>query len=132
MFIDNRIHFNDLETGHATVIGDDLHRQMRFAIGGTAADGRANSWSVLGIDPVHVERDVVASSAASSHAQSLFHYRTHSALVDVAHGKELNAGTTDVFALLRIDVPNTNENAILGCYLRREAEQVNEFRWSQT
>jgi len=50
------------------VVGDDFHRQVRFAISCATADGSAHAGRIFGIDPVHVERNVIAGSAAPGHA----------------------------------------------------------------
>src|SRR5205823_2563058 len=65
VLVDYRINFNDFETGHASMVGDDFHRQMALAISGAAADRRAHARSVLRIDPIHVERNVIAGGVAA-------------------------------------------------------------------
>src|ERR1035438_652837 len=44
---------------------------------------------IFGIDPVQIERDVIADGAASCKAEGLLHHRAHTAFVNVAHGKEI-------------------------------------------
>ena len=96
------------------VVGNDLHGQVGFAVGGAAADGGADSGGILGVDPVHIERDMVAAGgAAAGGAQCLLHHRSHAALVDVAHGVDLcDPGTADIFALGGVDVADADENRV--------------------
>src|SRR4030095_6957716 len=108
MFVDHRIHFDDFETQHAAVVGDDFHGQVSFAISGAAPYGSAHARGVFGIDPVHVEGDMIAGSAASGHAQGLFHDGAHAALVDVAHSENFHSCTANVFLFVGVDVTNTH------------------------
>src|SRR5580704_4461874 len=91
VLVDHGIHFDNLEADHAAVIGDDLHGEMGFAIGRAAADRSAYAGRVLGINPIHVERNVIAGGAAPGHSQSFFHDGAHAAFVNVAHGKDSDA-----------------------------------------
>src|SRR5258707_417341 len=97
MLVDDRIHFHNFKARHAPMVGDDFHREMRFAIGGAAPDRSADAGRVFRIDPIHVERDVIAGGAASGHAESFLHDGAHAAFVDVAHGEDLDTGFTDIF-----------------------------------
>src|ERR1700689_142546 len=94
VLVDHGIHFDNFEAEHAAVVGDDFHGEVRLAVGGAAAYGSAHSGGVLGIDPVHVEGNVVAGRAASGHAEGFFHDCAHAALVNVAHGEDADAGAT--------------------------------------
>src|SRR6478752_249984 len=109
MLVDDGIHFDNFEAQHAAVVGNDLHRKVSFAVGSAPAHGSADCMRVFGIDPVHVERDVVAGSTAPGNAQGFFHDGAHAALVDVAHGEDADAGAPDVFFLDRIDVANADQ-----------------------
>src|ERR1700691_1069576 len=120
VFVDHGIHFDNLETHHASVISNDFHSQVSLAISSTAAHRSAHARRVLGIDPVHVERDVIAGGPASGHAQGLFHHSTHAALVNVAHGEDANAGATHVFLFNRIDVSHSHQHTVLRLHLGRE------------
>ncbi len=109
MLVYDRVHFYDFHAQHAAVVGDDLHRQMRLTIGRAAADRSSDPGRVFGIDPIHVERDVIPGGAASGHAQGFFHDGTHAALINVAHGVNLNARTADVLPLDGVNVAHTDE-----------------------
>src|ERR1700728_189814 len=109
MLVDNRIHFDDFEAQHAAVVGNDFHGQMSFAIGRAAADGSAHARSVFGIDPVHIERDVITGGTAAGNAESFLHYGPHTAFIDVAHGEDANAGTAHVFFFDGVDVAHSDE-----------------------
>ena len=71
VLVDDGVNLDDLEAEHAAVVGEDLHGQVRFAIGGAAAHRRADAGSIFGVDPVHVERDVVAGGAVAGRARGL-------------------------------------------------------------
>src|ERR1700677_4709329 len=127
MLVDHGIYFDDLEAQHAAVVGDDFHRQMSFAIGRAAADRGADAGGVFGVDPIHVERDVIAGGAASGHTQRFFHYRSHATLVDVAHGEDADAGAADILFFDGVDVADADQNAVFGMDFGREVEDVGKF-----
>src|SRR5215469_644790 len=77
VLIDDRIHFDDFKTEHAAMVGDDFHRQMGFAVGRSPAHGSTDARGVFGVNPVHVERDVVSSGAASGQTEGFFHDGAH-------------------------------------------------------
>src|ERR1051326_4166669 len=131
MLVDNGIDFHDLKAQHAAMVGDDFHRQMSLAVGGSTAHRSADAGSVFGIDPIHVERDMVAGSATSGHAQGFFHDGAHAALVDVAHGEDADAGAMNVFFLYRVNVADADQHAIFRLDLGREIEDVPQFRGPQ-
>ena len=114
------------------MVGDDFHGQVRFAVSGAATDGSANAGSIFRIDPVHVERDVVAGSAASGHAQRLFDDGAHSALVNVAHSEDFDSGFADILFFDRINVANADQHAVFWIDLWRKIEDVSEFGGPQT
>src|SRR5438552_17176867 len=111
VLVDDWVDFHDLEAGHAPVVGDDLHGQVGFAVGGAAAYRRAYAGSVFRIDPIHVERDVVAGGAAAGHAQRLFDDGAHAALIDIAHGEDFDAGAKNIFFFGGIHVADTDQHA---------------------
>src|SRR5262245_61613592 len=131
VLVDHRIHFDDFEAQHAAVVRDDLHGEVSFAICGAAPHRCAHAGSVFGIDPVHVEGDVIAGRAASGHAEGFFHDGAHTTLVDIAHGEDFYTRTANVFLLVRVDIANAYQHAILRPHLRREIENVPEFGWPQ-
>ena len=102
-----------------------------FAIGGAAPDGRADAGRVFGIDPVQIERDVIADGAASGQAQRLFHHRAHATLVDVAHGEDVHAGAANVLALVFVHVADADQHTIFRPHLGTEAIHVAEWRVEQ-
>src|ERR1700750_2322724 len=98
---------------------------MGFAIGRPTADRRAHTGRVLGVDPVHVERNMIARSSSPRGTQSLFHDGAHASLVDVAHGVDLaDAGAANVGSLCRVDIAHTDEDGIFRCDLWRESADV--------
>src|SRR5690348_6876226 len=128
VLVDDRIDFDDLEAEHTAVIGDDLHGEMGFAVGGAAAHRGADAGRVFGVDPIHVERNVVSGGAAAGGAEGLFHDSTHAALVDVAHGVDLgDAGSLDVFFFRGVDVAHADQYDIVGLNFGREVVDVGEF-----
>src|SRR5947208_10004640 len=94
------------------MVGDDLHCQVSFAVAGAAADRRSHTRRVFRINPVHVERDVIAGGAASGGAQGFFNDLAHAPLVNVAHGIDLDASLANVFALPRINVAHAHQHAV--------------------
>ena len=74
---------------------------------------------------------MVTSGVASGEAQRLFHDGAHAALIDVAHGKNLDAGFADVLFFRGVNVSRTHQYAIFGCNFGREIENISEFRWTK-
>src|SRR5450755_3165944 len=100
---------------------------MRLAIGGAAPDRSADTGGVFGIDPIHVERDVIAGSTASGHAEGFLHYGAHAAFVDVPHGEDFDPGLADVFFFKIIDVADPDEHAVFRLHFGGEVIDVAEF-----
>ena len=108
------------------MVGNNLHGQMRFAIGRSAAHRRAHSRRDLGIDPIHVQRDMVPGCSVSGRAQGLFHYCSHAALVDVAHGIHGHASAANVLPLRGVDLPHPYQHRVLRRNLGRIAENLRQ------
>src|SRR5271169_6582806 len=132
MLVDHGIDFDDFKTQHATVIGNDLHGKVSLAVGRAAAHGSTHAGRVFGIDPVHVERNVVAGGAATRHAQGFFHHGTHATLVNVAHGEDADSGAPNIFFLHCVDVAHAHQHAVLRLHLGGEVEDVAQFRGPQS
>src|ERR1700722_2801062 len=122
VLVDYRIDFDDFETEHAAMVGDNFHCQVSLAIGGAAADRGAYPGGVFGIDPIHVEGNVVAGGAASGDAESFFHDGAHAALIDIAHGEDMNAGAAHIFFFDGVDVAHSHQDAVFRTDLGRKIE----------
>src|SRR5260370_7773477 len=109
------------------MVGYEFHGEMALEIGGPATDRSANAGRVFRIDPIHIERDVIAGGAASGHAEGFLHDGAHAAFVDVAHGKDFDSGFADVFFFKVIDVADADEHAIFRLHFGREVVYVAEF-----
>src|SRR5580704_3181011 len=118
VLVDHGIHFHDLETQHAAVVGDDLHGQVSFAVGGAATDRSSHAGRVFGIDPIHVEGDVIAGGAPAGHAQGFFDDRAHATLVNIAHGENSDAGTADILFFNGVNVAHSYQYAVFWLHLR--------------
>src|SRR5690348_3376696 len=105
---------------------------MGFAVSGAAPDGSADAGRIFGIDPVHIERDVVAGGAAAGHAEGFFHNGAHAALVDVAHGEDFHSGAADVFFFVRVYVTDADQHAIFRMHLRGKVKDVAQFGRTET
>ncbi len=127
MFVDDGVYLDNLKTEHAAVVGNDLHRQVSLAVGCAAAHRSAHARSVFRINPVHIERDVIARGAASGEAQGFFHYRAHAALVNIAHSEDTDAGAAHILFLHRVDVTHANQHAVFRLDLRRKVVDFAQF-----
>src|ERR1700674_3095223 len=127
VLVDDGIHFHYFEARHASMVRDDFHGEMRFAISGAAPDRSADAGRVFGIDPIHVERDVITGGAAFGHSESFLHHGAHATFVDVAHGEDLDAGFANVFFFEAVHVADADEHAIFRLYFGREVVDVAEF-----
>src|SRR5271156_6198441 len=100
---------------------------MSFAIGGAAPDRSTDAGRVFGIDPIHVERDVVADGAVSGQAERVFHDGAHAAFVDVAHGEDFDSRFADVFFFKVVDIADADQHAIFGRHFGREVVDLAQF-----
>src|SRR5258708_24770477 len=95
---------------------------------GPAADGRAYSGRVFRIDPVHIERDVIARGAATGDTQRLFDHGAHATLVNIAHAVGFNPGLADLFFFPCVDIAHAYQNAVLALSFGEEVEDAGQFR----
>src|ERR1700741_1906392 len=100
---------------------------MCFAVGRAAAHGSSYAGSVLRVDPIHVERDVISSGSPTGHAESFFDHSAHAALVDVAHGEDADAGLVNVLFLDGVNITHTDQHTILRPHLGREVVDVRQI-----
>ena len=56
--VEDRVHLDDLERAGEPGLGDELEREVRLAVGEPTAHGRPDTGRDVGIEHVHVERDV--------------------------------------------------------------------------
>src|ERR1700680_4630571 len=99
---------------------------MGLAISCSAANGSPYAGCVLWIDPVHVERDVIARGASPCNAEGLFHDGSHTALVNVAHGQDLNACAANIRPLYGVNVAYSHQHTVLRAHFRREVENIRQ------
>src|SRR5215469_14905930 len=91
-------------------------------------DARRIFW----VDPVHVERDVIADGSSSGETQSFFHHCTHSAFVDIAHRECMNTGTLDVVTFVRVHIADAHQHTVVGLYFWTKSENIAQWRIEQT
>src|SRR5882762_4937164 len=77
---------------------------MGFAVGDAAAHGSADAGSIGGIDEVHIEADGDAGGVVHGVLEGVGHDFAHAALVNVAHGEDVDAGFRDDFAFLGVEI----------------------------
>src|SRR5260370_16417629 len=87
---------------------------MGFAVGDAAAYWSADTRGVGRIDEVHIEADGDACGVIHGVLESVGHDFAHAALVNVAHGEDVDAGFLDDFAFLRVEVARANDDDIGG------------------
>src|SRR5260370_23152028 len=100
---------------------------MGFAVGDAAADGSADAGSVGGIDEVHIEADGDAGGVVHGVLESVGHDFAHAALVNVAHGEDVDAGFFDDFTFLGVEIAGADDDDVAGLCFGLEAEKVDEF-----
>ena len=83
-------------------VGDHLHRQVRLAVGDAAAHRRARRRARRAGRSQSMSNETWKPAVPSrAIAQRLLHHRAHAALVDVAHGEDVDARAADDLALAR-------------------------------
>ena len=102
---------------HGFAVGDHFHGEMGFAVGDAAAHGRADAGSVGGIDEIHVEADGDAGGVVHGVFHGVGHDFAHAALVDVAHGENVDAGFFDESAFVGVEIAHTDEDDIAAARL---------------
>src|SRR6266852_3405314 len=127
VFVENGIDLDDFEGNHGLGVGDHFHGEMGFAIGDTAAHGSADAGSVGGIDEVHIEADGDAGGVVHGVLEGVGHDFAHAALVDVAHGEDVDAGYLDDLSFLGVEIAGTDDDDVAGLGFGLEAEKVDEF-----
>src|SRR4029077_6207395 len=85
-----------------------------------------------GVNPIHVERNVVAGGATAGRAQRFFDDGAHATLINVAHGVNLDPGFADIFFFRVINVAHSYHDAIFGLDLGGEAHDVCQLRGGQS
>src|ERR1700751_1731409 len=117
MLVDNWIHFHDLETQHTGMVSDDLHSQVGLAIGRPSPHRCSDAGRIFGINPIHVQGNVIAGGTTTGHTQGFFGDGAHAAFVNVAHGEDFDASAADVLPLNCVDVPHTNQHTVFRIHL---------------
>src|SRR5207247_3160323 len=105
--VENRVHLDDLEGACEPRAGDELEREMRLAVGQPAPHGCAHTRCDLGVERVHVERDVDEAGAGHSVERLLDHPLDASA-VDLAHRKHSHLALVEELALGRLARSDTD------------------------
>ena len=100
---------------------------MAFAVAGAATDRRSHTRRIFWVNPIHVERDVIAGGAAPGGAQGFFNDLAHASLVNIAHGIDLNASLANVFALPRINIAHAHQHAVFCMDFGRKIVDVGQF-----
>src|SRR5437667_10718970 len=100
---------------------------MSLAVGGTPAHRRANSGSIRGIHEIHVQADGDSSGVVHSVFEGFRHDIAHAALVDIAHGENVDTGFLDDFAFLSIEVARADNDDVSRLGFRSETSKINEL-----
>src|SRR3954464_8206020 len=89
LLVEDRIDLHDLQRARETGLGDELHRQVRLAVGKTAAYGGADAGRDVRLEGVHVQADVDEAGAGDGRHR-LANHAFHSKPVYVAHRVDLD------------------------------------------
>src|SRR5437868_4617398 len=112
MLVENGIDLDDFQTDHRFAVSDHFHGQVSFAVSDSAAYRSAYAGSVGGIYEIHVEADGDAGGVVHGILYGVGHHFSHAALVDVAHGEDVNAGFLRDFALVGIEIARADDDDI--------------------
>src|SRR5258708_12694438 len=85
---------------------------MGFAVGGAAAHGSADAGSIGGIDEVHIEADGDAGGVVHGVLEGVGHDFAHAALVNIAHGENVDAGFLHGFAFLGVEIAGPDADGV--------------------
>ena len=115
--VEDRVHLDDLERPRETRLGDELEREVGLAVGETTANRRAHAGRDLGVENVHVERDVDESRTRDP-VERLAHRPLDPDAVDLAHREDANAGLAQQPPLAVVGVPRPDERDPLRIHRR--------------
>ena len=101
---------------------------MCFAVSHAAAHRCAHSRSVGRVHEIHVQAYGRAVGIVGHETQRLTHHVAHAALIDIAHGKNVDAGLLDQAALFRIQIAHANKRDVTRLGLRLVTEQFDQLR----
>src|SRR5690606_19463914 len=88
-------------------IGDHLHAQLRFAVGGAAGNAGGHRRRDLGVEEVDIETDVQVGVGGKI-GQGGVYGGAHADLVDGAHVVDLDAGRVDQVFFAFIDAADAD------------------------
>jgi hypothetical protein len=100
---------------------------MRFAVSSPPAYGRANAGGIRGIHEVHVQTDGDARGVIHGVFQGFRHDVAHAALVNIAHGENVDTGFLDDFAFLSVEVARADNDDVSRLGFRLETSKIHEF-----
>jgi hypothetical protein len=109
VLVEHRLHRDHLERADHTVLGEDLHAQVGLAVGDPAAHWRTDARGLLGVDDVHVERDV-QERAAGGQPDRLLDDRADPAAVDVVHREDVHAQVAQAQLLALVHAADADED----------------------
>src|SRR5258708_6304915 len=127
VFVENGIDLDDFQGNHGFGVGDHFHSEMGFAIGDAATDGSANAGGIGGIDEIHIEAHGDTRSVVHRVFEGVRHDFAHAALVNIAHGEDVDAGFLYDFAFLGVEVARADDDDVAGLGFGLEAQKVDEF-----
>ena len=70
---------------------------------------------------------MISGGAVSGHGESFLHDGAHAALVNVAHGENLNSGFADVLFFEVIDIADADEDTIFRRHFWRKIVNLSQF-----
>src|SRR5712692_3267029 len=132
VFVEDGVDLDDFEGNHGLGVGNHFHGEMGFAVGDAAPDGSAHAGSIGGIDEIHIQADGNACRIVHGVLEGVGHDFAHAALINIAHGEDVDAGFLDDFAFLGVEVARTHNDDVAGLGLGLESEKVDEFGRSVT
>ena len=106
--VEDRVHLDDLERAGETRLGDQLHREVRLAVGQPAAHGRPHTRRDLGVENVHIERDV-DEALSGDVVERLAHRPLDADPVDLAHREHPHSGLAQELPLAGVRLPQPEQ-----------------------
>src|SRR5262249_44987818 len=107
--------------------GNDFHGEVSLTVGGATPHRGPHAGGVFGINPIHIERDVISGSAPAGHAQGFFHHGAHATFVNIAHGEDFHTCLADVCFFVGVHVTNADQHTIFRTDLGRKVVDIGQF-----
>ena len=103
--IEDRVDFDQIHANLLARLRDQLHRQVRLAVGDAAQHRRADAGCLDWIERIHIQANMEARRIHAHTHDRLFHHRCQPTPINIVHCEYLDAGGVERLTLARLVRP---------------------------